>query len=431
MKRILFSTVVLSGLMASAAVTVSVNRAQQRFPWNGLVDVDFALSGTTDGTGYRLDLALVDGDHEYPAETFRTEPVVGGDGAHRVTWDFGKDHPEVALTNVTVKVGVVPLADTDPLYLVFDLSEGPTATSYPHRYTTHAPNLDDDTCRTTELWMRRIPAGQFTMGWSGVSGTTYSPAINHLPSHQVVLSKPYYIGIFEVTQGQYAQLTGEWPSYFSNVTYRATRPVETVSYQTIRSMSGWYDNPPTVASSAKLYVWRNKCGFPLDFPTEAQWECACRAGTHDYTYWPGPVSAGTLGRCNEEKPTAGVDGDTAPDVGGTAKVGSYAPNLWGLYDMMGNVQELVGDGNAYNNGKNPVVGDYAGAPYTDPRGPTPECAERMTDVTITYVGAIASRDGSWNANSTSMLVYQRSAWGRSEPKNKANTLGFRLCITCD
>lgn len=429
MKRILFSTVVLSGLMASAAVTVTVNRAQQRFPWNGLVDVDFELSGTSDGTGYRLDLALVDGDREYPAATFRTEPVVVGDGAHRVTWNFGKDHPEVALTNVTVRLGVAPLADTDPLYLVFDLSEGPTATSYPHRYTTQPPNLDDDRCRTTELWMRRIPAAQFTMGWS--NDGEYAPSINHLPPHQAVLSKPYYIGVFEMTQGQYAQLTGEWPSYFSNTTYRAVRPVETVWYGLLRgTTSGWYENPPTMASSAKMYPWRTKFGFStLDFPTEAQWEHAARAGTRARSY-DVTKQTKTLGRNNEIVPSSGVDGETPPDVGGTAKVGSYDPNPWGLYDMMGNVQEFVGDGNPYNNKQIPDVGDYAKDPYTDLRGPTPECVARRDNVIADYVGAIAARDGSWNANATSMLIYQRAAYGRSEG-NKFNTLGFRLCITCD
>ena len=429
MKNSFFLMVLFVAVGASAA-TVCVDRAQQRWPWNGKIDVDYTLSGTVADTGYRLDLALVDGKREYPASTFDTEPLAVGDGAHRVTWDFGADHPEVALTNVTVRLGVAPLADTDPFYLVFDLSGGPTATSYPHRYTMTPPDLSSDVCRTTELWMRRIPAGQFTMGWSYTG--TYSPAINHLPPHQVILSKPYYIGVFEMTQGQYAQLTGEWPSFFSNVTYRATRPVETLSYATIRGTgTGWYANPPTVAAGSKLAGWQGKFGFSLDFPTEAQWECACRAGTHAEAY-DASVESKLLGRnSNEPGVTTTVDGETAPDVGGTAKVGSYRPNPWGLYDMMGNVQEFVGDGNAYTNGKLPVEGDYAGAPYIDPRGPTPECAERQ-GISVSYVDAIALRDGSWSGKATSMYVYQRTAWARSEkPQNKTNTLGFRLCITCD
>ena len=99
--------------------------------------------------------------------------------------------------------------------------------------------------------------------------------------------------------------------------------------------------------------------------------------------------------------------------------------------MMGNVQELVGDGNAYiNNSTIPEVKDYASALYVDPRGPTAECAERIAAVTTEYTGAIAARDGNWEANASSMLVYQRAAYGRSE-NNKFRTLGIRLCVTCD
>lgn len=430
MKRILFPVAALVCLMAPAAVTVTVDRAQQRFPWNGLVDVDFTLSGTTDGTGYRPELTLDSGDRTYVASTFLSEPFVLGDGAHRLTWDFGRDFPETALTNMTVTVGVAPFADTDPLYLVFDISEGPAATSYPHRYTTTAPDLSSDVCRTTEVWLKRIPAGQFTMGYS--HSNPYTANKSYLPSHQVKLTKPYYLGIFEVTQKQYNLLTDTWPSYFT--AERETRPVETVSYSTLRGADGtgnWYQNPPVHSRGSFFYAVAPKFGFSrLDFPTEAQWEHACRAGTVAYTY-DVSVQARTLGRCKDEKPADGVDASTLPAVGGTAKVGSFRPNAWGLYDMMGNVQEFVGDGNPYSsNSLVPADGDFASELYVDPRGPTAECVARRSDITETYVGAIVVRDGPWTGTATSMLVYQRTPYGRSD-SNKFNTLGFRLCITCD
>jgi len=431
-----FAAVLLAMGLTASAVTVTVDRAQQRFPWNGKIDLDVTLSGTEDGTGYCPEVSLVDGGRTYVAATFETEPLLTGDGAHRITWDFGRDFPEVALTNVTVKVGVAPLADTAPLYLVFDLSAGKDAASYPHRYTTQAPDLSDDTCRTTELWMRRIPAGQFTMGYTDAA-TAYTQSKNWLPPHQVILTKPYYIGVFEMTQGQYYQLTGEWPSYFSNTTYRATRPVEKTSYQLIRGTSGWYDNPPTVQSSSKLYAWRTKFGFSrLDLPTEAQWEMAARGGTLMRTYDPVSLTK-NLGRNHEAYSRDGVTGETAPDVGGTAKVGSYPANPWGLYDMMGNVLELVGDGNPVRNTTDETVelSDYANDPYFDPRGPTQEMVDRRSKtskpITLTYDSATAVRGGSWYDNASSMLLHFRDQIARSIGNGTNSRTGFRLCITCD
>lgn len=430
MKKLVFAFAALTGLVASAAVMVTVNRAQQRFPWNGLVDVDIELADVAEGTGYRPEIALVSGNIEYAASTFVTDPVLTGNGAHRLTWDFAADFPGTVLSNVTVRVGVAPIAETDPLYLVFDISAGPTAESYPHWYTTEPPDLSKDACRTTELWFRRIPAGQFTMGYSGTSA--YSPLANRLPPHQVKITKPYYIGVFEMTQGQYFRLTGEWPSFFTHEASRETRPVEMVSVSMIRGSSGWYDNPPTVASTSKVYVWRPKFGFPtLDLPTEAQWEMAARGTTTGPNYAPG-ITEKTLGRNKDEISTAGVVAETPAGEGGTAKVGSYRANPWGLYDIMGNVNELVGDGNVYNK-INPDDADYSAYtvenPRIDPRGPTAEAATRL-NLSVDYLGGGVYRGGAWNVSATSMRSYIRSVVARSD-SGRANDAGFRLCITCE
>ncbi|MBO7618893.1 MAG: hypothetical protein J6T06_00165, partial [Victivallales bacterium] len=73
-------------------------------------------------------------------------------------------------------------------YLVIDLE------TWEYRYTDTAPDLDDDTCRTTELWLRYIPAGTFTMGSPEDEVGRYGSLETQ---HKVTLTKPFYIGVFE------------------------------------------------------------------------------------------------------------------------------------------------------------------------------------------------------------------------------------------
>ena len=114
----------------------------------------------------------------------------------------------------------------DGTYLVIDLE------TWQYRYTDTAPNLADDTCRTTELWLRYIPEGEFMMGPPADELGCYKEEVRH----KVTLTKPFYIGVFECTQAQWEYVMGEGnrPSYFNNDDYYATRPVEKVSYDMIR-----------------------------------------------------------------------------------------------------------------------------------------------------------------------------------------------------
>ena len=85
--------------------------------------------------------------------------------------------------------------EDEALYVVVDLSNGPDAASYPVRYSATGPDLNDDTCRTTELWLRKIPAGTFMMG-------TLEEEVGRgddETQHQVTLTQDYYMGVFECT----------------------------------------------------------------------------------------------------------------------------------------------------------------------------------------------------------------------------------------
>ncbi len=251
------------------------------------------------------------------------------------------------------------------LYLVIDLSDGPSASSYPVSYMSSPP--DDgwtDEYKTTKLVMRRIPFGTFIMGspdgeighWSGEA------------QHHVTFRHEFYIGVFPVTQRQWERVMGTWPSHFDNTDYRDTRPVERVSYNMIRGSdagSGWpADN--NVDADSFMGRLRARTGQVFDLPNESQWEYACRAGTttalnsgKNLTANDECPNMSEVGRYHYNHPGGYSSSSSVSTDGGTAKVGSYLENAWGLYDMHGNGREWCLD----------WYGTYPGT-VTDPKGPS-------------------------------------------------------------
>jgi formylglycine-generating enzyme required for sulfatase activity len=245
----------------------------------------------------------------------------------------------------------------DGAYMVIDLSGGTNAASYAVTYyDKHSDvpgGVNSDIYKTDKVLLRLIPKGTFTMG---ARETDFLGSTDYL-LHTVTLTKDFYIGVFEVTQRQWELVMGNRPSYFTNATYYAMRPVEQVSYYLIRENPGnfhdlaveWPKNSAVYASSfmGKL---RAKTGLStLDLPTGSQWEYACRAGTttslnsgYNLINMGFDQGMDLLGRYRYNGGL--VNGDTDPSSScttdnGTAKVGSYLPNAWGLYDMHGNVCE--------------------------------------------------------------------------------------------
>ena len=211
-------------------------------------------------------------------------------------------------------------------YCVVDLSAGVDASSYPVTYLAEPPShgFNVDEYKTTKLVLKRIEAGSYKMGGS----------IN------VTLTKPFFIGLFEVTQKQWSLVTGDNPSRFSG----DKRPVEKVSYNAIRGLSEGANWPASSAvdSSSFLGMLRARTGLNFDLPTEAQWEYACRAGTTTiYSY--GNSADGNYMWYDDNSSSQ------------THEVGTKKPNPWGLYDMHGNVWEWCRDWYADNpsGGSNP------------------------------------------------------------------------------
>ena len=191
----------------------------------------------------------------------------------------------------------------------------------------------------------------------------------------MTITKPFYLGKYEVTQEQWEAVMGSNPSNFKG----PKNPVET----------GQLGRLPGSSSRSSMRRQAGKAGkFVL--PTEAQWEYACRAGsTTRYCFGDDEDRLGEYAWYDENS-----GGKTHP-------VGEKKPNAWGLYDMHGNVWEWCADW--YDGGY------YAKSPADDPTGPA-----TGSDRVI--------RGGGWDGPAGNC----RSAYRRQPARPGLDDLGFRV-----
>ena len=251
-----------------------------------------------------------------------------------------------------------------------------------------------------------IPSGSFQMGCSDGDENCQD---DEKPQHKVTISNSYYMGKYEVTQGQWKRVVGNNPSFFKNCGDDC--PVEQVS---------WNDVQEFIRKLCEVEKM-SPCKYRL--PTEAEWEYAARAGSKSRIYM-GDMKI--LGKHNspELDGIAWYSGNSGVSYGGgfdcsewsekqysslecgTHPVGQRKPNAWGLYDMIGNVSEWNDDW--YDE-------KYYNKEYqTDPKNAEPGLL--MWRVL---------RGGSWGSHTW----YSRlSTRGYNNPALRSDGSGFRLVL---
>ena len=199
--------------------------------------------------------------------------------------------------------------------------------------------------KTDTLLMRKIPAA--LVKWKMGSPTGESDRGSDETQHWVTLSNDYYIGVYEFTKGQYYKTKDTYsgagyPHGSGQNGLQFGSPLTAVEYVNMNDLRGkpttaaanpdgffgWPRSRHQVTSGSLIQAIRNRTGFEVDLPTEAQWEYACRAGTGTCIYTGASAYANAPGNFNG---------------GSVVAVGRYTPNSWGLYDMYGNVGEFVLD----------------------------------------------------------------------------------------
>jgi len=374
------------GTLWAADPAVTLNRVQQRYPWNGMVDIDYTVADVPVGSeaNYYVRFKITENGQTHVLHEMLDSSTLceASNGTYRVTWNSAGDDPTCRFFTKTANVQAELVfcgGDKSGLpygekYMIVDLSNGTTESAvvsqtYPveERYyyglAAATNEFNQAKYKTTHLVLRRVRAGTYTAGspTTEMGHRTGTRGIGEEgggaeTQHKVVLEHDFLLGMFEVTQAQYEKVMGTNPSYCTTSAADdlppAQRPVEQVSYEMIRGStagiaSTQYGNFDRTAGGADSFLGRleRRSGVTFDLPSEAQWEYACRAGTTTATY-VGDYPYAKNGTPAENAANQALADRISISVGTSGHsygVGQKEPNAWGFYDIIGNVNEVCRD----------------------------------------------------------------------------------------
>ena len=469
---LLLLPVALSAETAAApAATPAVERVivRQQWPWSTDVKVEYSLSGVDAANPVDIKVRAFNGTVELPSGNL--DAAITGD-RYAVTSPVGSltidpvaafGTEQVALGNFKVQLTLTPsdsnmndiiykIVDLDPPYNNVDIRRsdfyngkyGKFVTSYKAINQNFSTELEDvliwldvtnDVYKTDKMVFRRIPAA----GKSYMMQTN-NTSVNGGVGIKVTFSRDFYIGVYEVTQAQMNKFyrwwgndraysdyppkvtDGYWKaqycnSFETNEMYRAMRPASNIGVWTgyghaIRNISNTKLASHEAGTGSFVGNMQNKTQLLVDLPTEAMWEYACRAGTSTDLYTGQVLKNGSTyyyerldDICCQYRITTDRNCDLSV---GSAIVGSYKPNAWGLYDMIGNIYEWCLD-------KEVSVDNLPGG--TDPLYDSSTSSKHVL------------RGNSWNYNVNYNTSFSRVIYNANYEANTTNKgFGIRLCI---
>ena len=373
--------------------------------------------------------------------------TAGNSASCTITWHPDHSWPDHKIEGNNTRAVVTAWAlENTPDYMVVDLADVPAedvVRYYPGvdflpkkgfgQAGAAVTNNPDD--KTATLLMRKIMARgiEWTMGSVGSEPMRNA---EREATHHVTLPNNYYIGVFVFTQRQWKYVV---TNNLRNASYQvdgAMRPMETISHNDMRypitssyqhtvtdaeiAAYSWPSNP---APTSFLGLLRSKTGLDFDLPSEAQWEFAARAGHGSPFCGDGSeinnANISKMGRFG----LSVQDTTLGPTEGGTAIVGSYKPNDWGLYDVYGNVWEFCLDWfqNDITNTRDASGNSYNGRPNISLADPRKTLSGSSSDGWRVY------RGGSWRHESQ----YCRSACrGKNEAQDRGSAGVYGVRVVC-
>lgn len=218
-----------------------------------------------------------------------------------------------------------------PDYMVVDLTV-PSNVWYYASKDALPEAVTSVTYKTRQLVMRKIPAA----GVKWVAGREGAKTVEgEYAAHYVTLTNDYYIGVFELTQQQYRDASGDHDNVYSDRLGRIPVVGDFSAFRgSYKSGYNWPTNGHAVKADSLLGKLRALTGLQFDFPTAAQWEFAARAGTGTELYGTKTEIAWDVSNWKKD-----------PDLTANARheVGLLKPNAFGLYDILGNAYEYCLD----------------------------------------------------------------------------------------
>ena len=468
MKSIVLAVVSVCAVAANAA---DVGRVivRQQWPWSTKINVDFELSGVSASAPADISLRCYDGAAEIPAATvgaalsgaryalteggtytLTLDPTVLFPSGTKTVPDFRVTVAASAASETSLEV-LYKIVNLESPYDVEDVTRGALLNGTYGSIETDFAALDpsfstgmsdvliwtgvtnDVKYKSTHMVLRKIPANgksfKFLKGNSKINGGN---GVN------VSFTNDFYIGVFEVTQAQFAKTlthpfaaTGDVGSNETNALYTAYRPVNRVPFgksgrRSLRGVTNgvlWPEGDHTTLDSGSYFkLMQSRTGLVFDLPTEAMWEYACRGMSTKGEIYTGNYSNDAQGQkimrafhingSNGAYTSAGFNNTCGRDVDltdGPAWVGSYLPNAWGLYDMLGNLWEICLD----------RIGNVGPEDLVDPRGPVVSWNSTPTDRVV--------RGGAYNTARNQCLYFTRESVSMVEYRQ----VGFRVCLYPD